>query len=40
MLIGYVRKFPDLVGIPESYRLGEGHIKFFKNKCVFSYYQE
>jgi deoxyribonuclease (pyrimidine dimer) len=35
MLAGYVRKFPSLDGIPNSYRLGEGHIKFFKNKLKY-----
>ena len=35
MLVGYMRKFPKLIGIPDSYRLGEGHIKFFKNKLGY-----
>jgi deoxyribonuclease (pyrimidine dimer) len=35
MLVGYVRKFPKCEGVPENYRLGKGHIKFFKNKLVY-----
>ena len=35
MLVGYARKHPELMGIPESYRLGTGHIKFFKNKIGY-----
>jgi deoxyribonuclease (pyrimidine dimer) len=35
MLLGYVKKFPSLDGIPKEYCLGKGHIKFFKNKLVY-----
>jgi len=35
MLLGYVRKYPRMQGIPESYRLGKGHITFFKDKLVY-----
>ena len=35
MLVGHVRKYPKLEGIPEDYRLGRGHIKFFKNKLLY-----
>lgn len=35
MLVGYVKKFPDLNGIPEEFCLGKGHIKFFKNKLGY-----
>lgn len=35
MLLGYVRKNPSVEGIPENYKLGEGHIKFFKNKLLY-----
>ncbi len=35
MLVGYVKKFPVLDGIPKEYVLGEGHIKFFKNKLGY-----
>lgn len=35
MLVGYARNYPSLEGIPEDYRLGEGHIKFFKNKLKY-----
>ena len=35
MLLGYVRKYPMNKDIPESYCLGRGHIKFFKNKLLY-----
>lgn len=35
MLLGYVKKHPDVNEIPEEYKLGPGHIKFFKNKLVY-----
>lgn len=35
MLFGYVRKYPMNKDIPESYCLGRGHIKFFKNKLLY-----
>lgn len=35
MLLGYVKKNPKINDIPESYRLGRGHIKFFKNKLIY-----
>jgi len=35
MLIGHVRKFPSVDGIPEKYVLGPGHIKFFKDKLKY-----
>lgn len=35
MLVGYVKSYPCLTGVPESYRLGEGHIKFFKDKLLY-----
>lgn len=37
MLLGYVHKYPilDLAKIPSSYRLGKGHILFFKNKLKY-----
>jgi len=35
MLIGYVKKYPKIEGIPERYTLGKGHIKFFKNKLKY-----
>jgi len=36
MLLGYVRKFPNLDNdIPKRYKLGKGHIKFFKNKLIY-----
>lgn len=34
MLLGYVRKHAPK-NIPESYRLGKGHIKFFANKLKY-----
>lgn len=35
MLLGYVRKHPEPIGIPERYTLGKGHIKFFKDKLLY-----
>lgn len=35
MLLGYVRKYPEPKGIPENYKLGSGHIKFFKDKLKY-----
>lgn len=35
MLIGYVKKYPQIKEIPEQYTLGKGHIKFFKNKLIY-----
>lgn len=35
MLVGYTRKYPEIDGIPENYKLGKGHIKFFKNKLIY-----
>lgn len=40
MLFGYVRKHPhthfrQLSKIPKSYKLGQGHILFFKNKLKY-----
>jgi len=35
MLLGYVKKYPEEKGIPESYTLGKGHIRFFKNKLIY-----
>lgn len=37
MLLGYVRRNLNfnLSEIPETYRLGKGHIKFFKNKLKY-----
>ncbi|MBN1275698.1 pyrimidine dimer DNA glycosylase/endonuclease V [Candidatus Woesearchaeota archaeon] len=35
MFLGYVRKHPSLRGIPASYRLGEGHVSFFKDKLLY-----
>lgn len=35
MLLGYVKKYPALVGIPKDYCLGKGHIIFFKNKLLY-----
>ena len=32
MLVSYVKKHSSLENIPETYRLGAGHILFFKNK--------
>lgn len=35
MLLGHVKKFPTTDDIPENYKLGQGHIKFFKNKLEY-----
>ena len=37
MLFGYVRKHPHthFEDIPKNYRLGQGHILFFKNKLKY-----
>jgi deoxyribonuclease (pyrimidine dimer) len=35
MLLGYVKKYPLLFGIPRDYCLGKGHILFFKNKIGY-----
>ncbi len=35
MLLGYVERYPDAVGIPKEYTLGKGHIKFFKDKLKY-----
>jgi deoxyribonuclease (pyrimidine dimer) len=35
MLLGYAKKYPQSEGIPERYKLGKGHIKFFKNKLIY-----
>lgn len=35
MLLGYVKKYPRLIGIPRDYCLGKGHMLFFKNKLAY-----
>jgi deoxyribonuclease (pyrimidine dimer) len=35
MLLGYVRRYPRPIGIPKEYTLGQGHIKFFKDKLLY-----
>ena len=37
MLVGYVRKYPKIQysEIPANYKLGKGHMKFFKNKLLY-----
>ena len=35
MLIAYIRKHPDRVDIPNYYKLGKGHVKFFKDKLIY-----
>ena len=37
MLLGYVKKNPyiKIENLPKEYRLGEGHILFFKNKLKY-----
>jgi len=37
MLLGYVKRYPlnNLNKIPENYKLGRGHMLFFKNKLKY-----
>ena len=35
MLLGHVRKYPELKHQPGEYTLGKGHILFFKDKLVY-----
>ena len=35
MLAGYVARFPSLKDVPSHFRLGEGHMKFFKDKILY-----
>jgi len=37
MLLGYVKRYPilELNKIPKNYKLGKGHILFFKNKLKY-----
>lgn len=35
MLAGYVKKYPEESVIPDSYRLGKGHMLFFKDKLMY-----
>lgn len=35
MLIGHVKKYPRIYLAPKEYKLGEGHINFFKNKIKY-----
>ena len=35
MLADYIKKHPELEGIPSKYCLGTGHQKFFKNKLMY-----
>ena len=35
MLIGHIKKFPIINGMPKKYCLGKGHITFFKNKIKY-----
>ncbi|VVB56702.1 Pyrimidine dimer DNA glycosylase [uncultured archaeon] len=37
MLLGYVRQYPRVKpgSIPPTYRLGAGHVLFFKNKLLY-----
>ena len=35
MLAEYIKKHPELEGIPSGYCLGTGHQKFFKNKLKY-----
>jgi deoxyribonuclease (pyrimidine dimer) len=35
MLVAYIKKHPSLINIPENYKLGKGHMKFFKDKIFY-----
>ncbi|MBT3304434.1 endonuclease V [Candidatus Woesearchaeota archaeon] len=35
MLLGYVKKYPSLGDLPLKYKLGKGHVLFFKNKLTY-----
>ena len=35
MFIGYVKKHPSIALLPGKYQIGEGHMKFFKDKLGF-----
>jgi len=35
MLVGSMKKDFDISRVPESYRLGEGHVNFFKDKLLY-----
>ncbi|MBU3923323.1 MAG: pyrimidine dimer DNA glycosylase/endonuclease V, partial [Nanoarchaeota archaeon] len=35
MLIGHIKKFPNIYSQPKTYTLGKGHINFFKNKIKY-----
>jgi len=35
MLVGHTKQHPKISGIPERYKLGTGHITFFKNKLKY-----
>ncbi len=35
MLVGHVKKHPKIRSAPKEYKLGEGHINFFKNKIKY-----
>ncbi len=35
LLLGYIRRHPTTRGIPSQFRLGEGHMRFFKDKCLY-----
>jgi deoxyribonuclease (pyrimidine dimer) len=35
MLFTYVKKYPVLKNIPLNYKLGRGHMLFFKNKLLY-----
>ena len=35
MLIGHIKKYPKIYSQPNEYKLGRGHINFFKNKTKY-----
>lgn len=35
MLAKYIEKYPDTGDLPETFRLGKGHMRFFKDKVLY-----
>lgn len=35
ILVSYIRRYPDLSNIPATFRLGTGHMRFFKDKVLY-----
>jgi len=35
MLVAFIKKYPSLQNVPVDYRLGTGHMSFFKDKVIY-----